>query len=152
MIRVTLLSLAAILAMLVLAGCGLKESDLIGSYEGKYEAGEEVEGNVALKSILSGASQVINVTLDLKEENKFVMKLSGLPIEGDWRLEDGAVYLHAKEAVGGNLESITNGLLAGMATGVKTEMRFVVIEDGAQLIAEAEGGERGGHTFHRVGD
>ena len=78
----------------MVAGCGLKKSDLVGSYSGEFSLTEEQKRDPV-------AAMMANVqpTLTLNEDDTFVMNVL-VEIGGKWSLAGDKVTLSIEKAMG----------------------------------------------------
>lgn len=88
-----LLPLAA-LTLVVVAGCGLKKADLVGSYSGEFSVTEEQKKDPAVAMMAN-----VKPTLTLNDDDTFVMNVL-VDIGGKWSLKDDAVTLNMETAAG----------------------------------------------------
>lgn len=84
----------AALALFLVAGCGLKKADLVGSYSGEFSLSEEQKKNPATAMLAN-----VKPTLTLKEDDTFVMNVM-VDIEGKWSLDGETVTLNLETAMG----------------------------------------------------
>jgi len=84
----------AALALVLVAGCGLKKSDLVGSYSGEFSLTEEQKKDPATAMMAN-----VKPTLTLNEDDTFVMNVL-VDIEGKWSLDGETVTLNPETAMG----------------------------------------------------
>ncbi len=84
----------AALALVLVAGCGLKKSDLVGSYSGEFSLTEEQKKDPATAMMAN-----VKPTLTLNEDDTFVMNVL-VDIEGKWSLDGETVTLNPETEVG----------------------------------------------------
>lgn len=83
-----------VLCALLIAGCGVKKADLVGSYSGELTLTQEQKSNPAT-AILAN----VKPTLTLKDDDTFEMTML-VPIKGTWTFEAETVTLNMETAMG----------------------------------------------------
>lgn len=83
-----------VLALFAVAGCGLKKSDLVGSYTGEFSLNEDQKKNPATAMLAT-----VKPTLTLKDDDTFVMNVL-VDIAGKWSLHGETVTLNMETAMG----------------------------------------------------
>jgi hypothetical protein len=85
-----------LLSALLLLGCGVTESSVVGDYHGEV-AGSERDGKV-----VKGLEQDLasTITLSLKPDHTFKMVAAIVPISGSWALNGSTVTCTPQEVFG----------------------------------------------------
>lgn len=105
-----------ILALFLVAGCGLKKSDLVGSYSGEFSLSEELQRDPRT-AILAD----VKPTLTLKEDDTFAMNAL-VDILGKWSLDGETVTLKIETVMG-----------VAVPESQRTPLKFTVKEKGKVL-------------------
>ncbi len=94
--------LVVFVAFAALAGCGLKERDLVGSWTGRIQLPDNgADKDDAAKNIAQAALDAINVTIDLNEDKTF----KTIGFEGTWSFAGDTLTLTPTKTLGFNVST-----------------------------------------------
>jgi hypothetical protein len=86
------LLLVGLVVAVCLAGCGNRESRLVGTWQGAVELSEEDRSN-PMAGMLQ--SMVGTSNLELKADKTFTAQIMAMAVQGSWRLEGDQVLLES---------------------------------------------------------
>ena len=101
--------LAALVALMLLAGCANREAQLVGQWKGDASKMQMPTGDTPQEKMGAQMAQAMmsNMTLDLKKDKTFAMNMI-FGMEGTWKIEGDTVLLDATKIMGVDVDKMPN--------------------------------------------
>ncbi len=116
----------AFAALAITAGCGFKESDLVGKWKGKMVLSAEDKKEAGAEA---AKAEGLSFDLVLNEDKTFVLAV-GVSTEGTWTYADNKLTLTTTKVMGMDV--------SGMPGAAETKPQVLNVEDGGNKLVLAD--------------